>query len=94
MYDLTIKPSVDKIFKKLAKKNRKQLVTIHKKILEIRNHPDHHYKHLHAPLQEFYGIHINTHFVLIFTIDHHKKTVEIYYFDHHDNVYKWRESEK
>ncbi len=89
MYDLDIKPSVDKIFKKLIKRNRKQLESIHKKIQEIRNYPDHHYKHLRKPLQDFYGVHINTHFVLIFRIDHAKKVVEICYFDHHDNVYKW-----
>jgi YafQ family addiction module toxin component len=92
MYDLDIKPTVDKIFKKLSKKNKKQLQAIHKKIQEIRNNPEHQYKHLHSPLQEFYGVHINTHFVLIFTINHTKKVVEIYYFDHHDNVYKWRDS--
>jgi mRNA-degrading endonuclease RelE of RelBE toxin-antitoxin system len=74
----------------LIKQNRKQLESIHKKIQEIRNHPEHNYKHLHKPLQDFYGVHINTHFVLIFTINHDKKVVEIYYFDHHDNVYKWR----
>jgi YafQ family addiction module toxin component len=94
MYDLDIKPTVDKIFKKLVKKNRKQLESIHNKIQEIRTHPDHQYKHLHKPLSDFYGVHINTHFVLIFTIDHKKKIVVIYYFDHHDNVYKWRASEK
>jgi len=92
MYDLDVKPTVDKIFKKLMKKNRKQLETIYKKIQEIRNNPEHNYKHLHKPLQDFYGVHINTHFVLIFTINHSKKIVEIYYFDHHDSVYKWKES--
>jgi mRNA-degrading endonuclease RelE of RelBE toxin-antitoxin system len=34
MYDLNIKPEADEIFKKLAKKNRKQLEIIHKKIQE------------------------------------------------------------
>ena len=36
MYDLEIKPTADKIFKKLSKKNKKQLMMIHKKIEEIR----------------------------------------------------------
>ncbi len=39
MYDLEIKPDLDKIFKKLAKKNIKQLEIINKKIAEIRNNP-------------------------------------------------------
>ena len=91
MYDLDIKPSADKIFKKLAKKNKKQLQIIHKKVLEIRNHPDHTYKHLHKPLEEFYGIHIDTHFVLIFQIDHAEKVVIINYFGHHDTIYKGKQ---
>ena len=88
MYNLDVKPTADKIFKKLAKKNCKQLEIIGKKIQEIRTRPRHKYKHLHKPLQNFNGIHIDTHFVLIFNIDHVNKIVEIHYFGHHDDVYK------
>jgi mRNA-degrading endonuclease RelE of RelBE toxin-antitoxin system len=28
--------------------------------------------------------------VLIFKIDHHMKVVDIYYYNHHDSVYKWQ----
>lgn len=63
---------------------------IHKKIQEIRINPKHKYKHLHKPLQNFYGVHIDTSFVLIFTIDPAHEVVEIYYFAHHDTVYDWR----
>jgi len=94
MYDLYVKPTADKIFKKLTKKNRQRLELIHKKIQEIRTNPKHKYKHLRKPLQDFYGIHIDTSFVLIFTMDHTREVVEIYYFDHHDNVYDWRPSKK
>lgn len=90
MYDLDIKPEADNIFKKLAKKNRKQLEVIHKKIQQIRLNPDHTYKFLREPLQTFNRVHIDKHFVLIFRINHQDKVVNIYYFDHHDNVYKWR----
>ena len=90
MYDLDIKPEADEIFKKLAKKNRKQLEIIHKKIQEIRLNPQHIYKFLRKPLQTFNRVHIDNHFVLIFKINHQNKFIEIYYFDHHDNVYKWR----
>lgn len=41
MYDLDIKPEADKIFRKLSKKNKKQLEIISKKITEIRSKPDH-----------------------------------------------------
>ena len=90
MYNLDIKPTADKIFKKLVKKNKKQLIIIHKKINEIRSKPDHEYKHLRPPLQNFLRVHINSHFVLIFDINHTEEVVTIYYFCHHDDAYKWR----
>lgn len=46
------------------------------------------------PLQTFNRVHIDSHFVIIFKINHIEHIVEIYYFDHHDNVYKWRPNEK
>ena len=90
MYDLDIKEEADEIFKKLEKKNRKQLEIIDKKIKEIQLNPQHIYKFLRAPLQAFNRVHIDNHFALIFKINHQDKVVEVYYFDHHDRVYKWR----
>ena len=90
MYDLDVKPEADKIFRKLAKKNPKQLMIINKKIAEIRANPQHGYKFLRKPLNSFNRIHIDTQFVLIFKIDHANGIVDVYYYDHHDNVYQWR----
>lgn len=90
MYSLNIKKEADKIFSKLAKRNKTQLEMINKKITEIRENPAHEYKFLHNPMQMYNRIHIDSHFVLIFKINHKTETVEIYYFDHHDNVYKWK----
>jgi len=90
MYNLDIKPTADNIFKKLAKKNKKKLLMIYKKIQEIRSNPEHEYKHLRPPLQNFSRVHINSHFVLIFNLDHTEESVTIYYFGHHDDAYKWR----
>jgi len=90
MYFLDIKPEADKIFKVLAKKNKKRLETIHKKIEDIRKMPFHVYKFLRKPLQTFNRVHIEKHFSLIFKIKHEEKTVVVYYFDHHDNAYNWR----
>jgi YafQ family addiction module toxin component len=94
MYNLEIKPTADKIFKKLAKKNKKQLIMIHNKIQDLRSKPIHEYKHLRPPLQNFSRVHINSHFVLIFNIDHTEEIVTIYYFGHHDEAYKWRPTVK
>ena len=90
MYELDIKPEADKIFKKLAKKNPKQLGAVDKKIREIRQKPNHKYKFLRKPLQGFNRVHVNQPFVLIFKIDHEQSVVEIYYYDHHDKIYNWR----
>lgn len=90
MYALDIKPEADKIFKKLARKNLQRLRIIDKKIGEIRLNPNHVYKFLRNPLQTFNRVHIENHFVLVFKINHTNQSVEVYYFDHHDNVYDWR----
>ena len=90
MYFLEIKPEADEIFRKLAKKNPKQVMIIHKKIEEIRENPHHIYKFLRKALQTFNRVHIDRSFVLIFKIVHDRNTVVIYYYDHHDNVYQWR----
>ena len=49
MYNLDIKPSADKIFKKLAKKDKEQLRRIGKKIKQIRKDP-YYFKPLKFPL--------------------------------------------
>ncbi|MEK6833793.1 MAG: hypothetical protein AABY32_07155 [Nanoarchaeota archaeon] len=90
MYELDVKEGADTIFIKLSKKNPRQLEIISKKIQEIREYPYHSYKFLRKPLQNFNRVHIDKSFVLIFKIKHDEKIVEIYYYDHHDNVYKWR----
>ncbi len=94
MYDLDIKPEADKIFNKLTKKNPRQLKIIHKKIQQIRLNPTHIYKFLSEPLQTFNRVHMDNCFVLIFKINHQDKVIDIYYFDHHDNIYKWRPKSK
>ena len=87
MYDYMIKPSVDKIFFKLAKKNHKQLMIIYNKIEEIIENPLH-YKNLRKPLQYLRRVHIDKSYVLLFSIDETKKMVVIEYYEHHDKIYK------
>lgn len=90
MYALEIKDEADKIFGKLSKKDPEQLRRINKKIQKVRKNPFHVYKFLKKPLQSFNRIHIDKSFVLIFRINHSRKTIIIYYFAHHDKVYRWR----
>ena len=88
MYKLDVKPYADDIFKKLVKKNLFQLRIIQKKLVEIRENPYHSYKFLKAPLHTFQRVHIDGSFVLIFKIHHATETVEVWYYGHHDEVYK------
>ncbi|MBI1973420.1 hypothetical protein HYS54_01275 [Candidatus Micrarchaeota archaeon] len=86
MYDLELRKTVEKIFQKLARKNPKQLEIINKKVLEIRENPQH-YKNLHPPLQNLKRVHIDKSFVLTFSVDDGRKVVMLEDYDHHDNIY-------
>lgn len=87
MYKYDVRKSLEKIFLKLAKKNPQQLLIIEKKMNEIVHNP-HHYKNLRAPLQNLKRVHIDTSFVLVFSVDEAKKIVIFEDFDHHDKIYQ------
>lgn len=87
MYDVDAKPHLDRIFHKLSKKNPKQLEIIHKKVKEILKDP-HRYKNLRRPLNQWKRVHIDSHFVLAFSIDEGSKTVILEDYEHHDKIYK------
>ncbi len=90
MYSCELRKSVENIFFKLSKKNPGQLEIISKKIEEIRKNPSH-YKNLRKPLQHFKRIHIGKSFVLVFSVDEPKKLIIIEDYDHHDNIYKYKQ---
>ncbi len=87
MYFLYIKPELDKKLEKLYKKNRKQYEIIMKKAQEIVQNPQH-YKNLRAPLQELKEVHIDSHFVLTFSVDENTKIVTLEDFNHHDRIFR------
>ena len=86
MYDLEVRENVNRIFRKLAKKDRISFEYINKKIKEIRENP-YHFKPLRAPMQNFRRVHIGN-FVLVYSIDENRKTIIIEKYEHHDRVYK------
>lgn len=86
MYVLHISPDLDKVLYKLITKNRKQYEIIMKKVEEILQNPQH-YKNLRAPLQHLKRVHIDKHFVLIFSVDENAKIITLEDYDHHDNIY-------
>ena len=87
MYSFDISEKLDKKLLKLVKKNRKQYEIIMKKAEEISSSP-HHYKNLRKPLQNFKRVHVDKHFVLVFSVDENKKKVILEDYNHHDNIYK------
>ncbi len=86
MYNLEVREGVDKIFSKLAKKDKVSFEYIHKKIKEIQENP-YHFKPLKAPMQNYRRVHIGN-FVLVYSIDENSKTVIIERYKHHDEAYK------
>jgi len=74
VHSLEIKEGVDKIFSKLAKKNKKQLTIINSKIQRILDDP-YHFKPLRAPMQNKRRVHIDKSFVLVYEVDEDRKTV-------------------
>lgn len=86
-YSLEVAENLNKIFEKLAKKDKATFEAINKKVNEILENP-HHYKPLRAPMQNKRRVHISRSFVLIFKVDEYRKTVQLLEFEHHDKAYK------
>jgi len=85
MYNLEIRESLDKLFRKLSKKDKVSFEYINKKIMEIRENP-YHFKPLKKPLQNYRRVHIGN-YVLVYSINEATKTVIIERYKHHDEVY-------
>lgn len=77
---------VDRIFKKLRKKDLAQFETLCRKINDILENPQQ-FKPLKSPMQHMRRVHIGS-FVLVYDIDEVRKVVTIRRYEHHDNVYK------
>ncbi len=86
MYKLKIDVDLLKLLKKMAKRDKKKVEIILKKMGEIIENP-HHYKNLRKPMEDFKRVHIDKSFVLIFTVDDNEKRVIFVDFAHHDEIY-------
>ncbi len=78
--------TVERIFKKLRKKDSTQFEAVSKKVNEILENPQQ-LKPLKNPMQHMRRVHVGT-FVLIFDINEERKVVTIRRYEHHNNVYK------
>ncbi|MEK6857064.1 MAG: type II toxin-antitoxin system mRNA interferase toxin, RelE/StbE family [Nanoarchaeota archaeon] len=85
-YQLVISDKADKVFKKLMKRDKKQLNIINKKIQQILENP-YHFKPLKGDMKGSRRVHIDTSFVLTYEIEESTKSVRILDYDHHDKIY-------
>ena len=81
-----ISEELDSKFAKLAKKNKKQLKIIDKKIRQILKDP-YHFKNLRGDMYGAYRVHIDKSFVLTYEIDEKKNVVRLLDYEHHDKIY-------
>lgn len=86
MYEIIISEKLSKKLIKLKKKNILQFYAIFKKAEEIQIDP-HRYKNLRYPLNNLKRVHIDSHFVLLYSVDEETKTITLENFIHHDSAY-------
>ena len=88
MREFEMKPELERILKKLFKKDKSMYEQIMKKIEEVVDSYDvEHYKNLRYNMKDSKRVHIG-HFVLVFSYNKQLNFVSFEYFDHHDNIYK------
>jgi YafQ family addiction module toxin component len=85
-YTLEKKEHIDKIFSKLVKRNPKVMKIIYKKLEQILEDP-YRFKPLRSDMKEYREVHIDRHFVLIYSVDEHRKVVTLKDFDHHESIF-------
>lgn len=85
-YTLATSVHIDKVFKKLSKKNKKQLEIIDNKIKQILQTP-YHFKPLRGDMHGTRRVHVDKSFVLTYDIDEKNKVVKLLDYEHHDNIY-------
>jgi YafQ family addiction module toxin component len=85
LYSLEVEEEVSKTFKRLFKKDRKQLEAVNKKVEEILIDPFA-FKPLRHPMEGLRRVHIGS-FVLIYQVIENPPTVKIVKYKHHDEAY-------
>ena len=87
MYNYEIQPSLQKILKKLSKKDKNFYKNVLKKIEEILSSTNiGHYKNLRYDMKDKKRVHVG-HFVLIFKLIREENKIVFVDLAHHDKVY-------
>lgn len=85
-YNLQVRKHVDRLFVKMAKRDRHNLEIIYKKLYEVCDNPKK-FKPLSAPMKHLRRVHVLKSFVITYSIDESTHSVWIEDFAHHDEVY-------
>ena len=89
MYNFERSDKLIKILKKLFKKDKVRYEATMKKIQEvISSENPQRYKNLSYGLSDFKGVHIDSHFVLIFKVNEKDKLIRFEDLQHHDTAYE------
>jgi YafQ family addiction module toxin component len=89
MYDFERSDKLAKILKKLFKKDKVRYEATMKKIQEvISSENPQRYKNLSYHLSDFMGVHIDSHFILIFKVDEKNRQIRFEDLQHHDTAYE------
>jgi YafQ family addiction module toxin component len=86
LYKLLIREKLSKELRKLNKKNHVLFEAIFKKADEICINPQH-YKNLNYPLNKYKRVHIDSNFVLCFSVDEKAQVVTLVKLAHHKDAY-------
>lgn len=87
MYTVAVEPELGKLLSKLKKNDRRRYDIVMKKVKEILTNPNR-YKNLNAPLNLLKRVHVDTVYVLFYSVDEKTQTVTLNSLKHHDYAYK------
>jgi YafQ family addiction module toxin component len=85
-YAVEVKDGAKAIFLNLQKKNPKQMEIILKKLERITENPQA-FKPMRSSMHGLREVHIDKHFVLLFSIDDVTMTVVVHDYGHHEDIF-------
>ncbi len=91
MFDFDLSDELKLILRKLSKRDPKKVEIINKRIKEIINcdvQSIGHYKNLRHDMKQLKRVHIDSHFVLTFSVHKEQNFILFVDFDHHDEAYE------
>jgi YafQ family addiction module toxin component len=90
MFDFDISDELKLLIRKLAKKDKKRLMILHKKIKEVIYNNEQtidRYKNCKYDLKEYKRVHIEKSFVLLFKVTKEKNHILFLKLGHHEDIF-------